>query len=117
MWQICGHIPQTLMILPDITSIAAQLSVSFLDLASLAVLSIVAFKVKLDSVSEFVGLLLSLTVSVLLTIVSTVSTVGGIDSSRTSLEQLGIFVGSGNVLISGDDDCEQSVDEQGDLEN
>lgn len=29
MWQICGHIPQTLMILPDITSIAAQLSVSF----------------------------------------------------------------------------------------
>lgn len=29
MWQICGHIPQTLLALPDITCIAAQLSVSF----------------------------------------------------------------------------------------
>uniref|UniRef100_A0A182MX29 ubiquitinyl hydrolase 1 n=1 Tax=Anopheles culicifacies TaxID=139723 RepID=A0A182MX29_9DIPT len=29
MWQICGHIPQSLLALPDITSIAAQLSVSF----------------------------------------------------------------------------------------
>jgi hypothetical protein len=29
MWQICGHIPQTLHMLPDITCIAAQLSVSF----------------------------------------------------------------------------------------
>ena len=29
MWQICGHIPQTLISLPEITCIAAQLSVSF----------------------------------------------------------------------------------------
>ncbi|XP_053672069.1 ubiquitin carboxyl-terminal hydrolase puf [Anopheles nili] len=29
MWQICGHIPQSLLSLPDITCIAAQLSVSF----------------------------------------------------------------------------------------
>ncbi|KFB41316.1 hypothetical protein ZHAS_00008912 [Anopheles sinensis] len=29
MWQICGHIPQSLLALPDITCIAAQLSVSF----------------------------------------------------------------------------------------
>lgn len=29
MWQLCGQITQTLLLLPDITSIAAQLSVSF----------------------------------------------------------------------------------------
>ncbi|XP_052863668.1 ubiquitin carboxyl-terminal hydrolase puf [Anopheles cruzii] len=29
MWQVCGHIPQSLLALPDITCIAAQLSVSF----------------------------------------------------------------------------------------
>uniref|UniRef100_A0A182P423 ubiquitinyl hydrolase 1 n=1 Tax=Anopheles epiroticus TaxID=199890 RepID=A0A182P423_9DIPT len=29
MWQICGHIPQSLLALPDNTCIAAQLSVSF----------------------------------------------------------------------------------------
>lgn len=29
MWQICGHIPQTLIVHEDITSRAAKLSVSF----------------------------------------------------------------------------------------
>lgn len=29
MWQICSHIPHTLLMQPDITCIAAQLSVSF----------------------------------------------------------------------------------------
>ena len=29
MWQICGHVPQSLMSLNDITFRAAQLSVSF----------------------------------------------------------------------------------------
>ena len=29
MWQICGHVPQSLLVLNDITFRAAQLSVSF----------------------------------------------------------------------------------------
>lgn len=29
MWQICGHIPQTLFMQTDVTCMAAQLSVSF----------------------------------------------------------------------------------------
>lgn len=29
MWQICGHIPQTLLMQSDVTRMAAQLSVSF----------------------------------------------------------------------------------------
>jgi hypothetical protein len=29
MWQICGHVPQSLLVLSDITFRAAQLSVSF----------------------------------------------------------------------------------------
>lgn len=29
MWQICGHIPQTLLLHTDVTCIATQLSVSF----------------------------------------------------------------------------------------
>lgn len=29
MWQICGHIPQSLLLKTDVTCIATQLSVSF----------------------------------------------------------------------------------------
>lgn len=29
MWQICGHVPQTLLLQTDVTCLAAQLSISF----------------------------------------------------------------------------------------
>lgn len=51
MWQICGHIPQTLLALPDITCIAAQLSVSFFIetfIHAKEKVSVVSFKIALS---------------------------------------------------------------------